>query len=85
MVMNGFDTNFDRANDVYAVNTVAFEYMQRPVQVKQGELVRIHLVNVLEYDLLNSFHLHANFFDYYPDGHPARAARLHRHGHPGPG
>ncbi len=68
MVMNGFDTNFDRANEVYAVNTVAFEYMHRPVQVKRGELVRIYLVNILEYDLLNSFHLHANFFDYYPTG-----------------
>ena len=22
MVMNGFDTNFDRSNEVYAVNTV---------------------------------------------------------------
>ena len=27
MVMNGFDTNFDRSNEVYAVNTVAFAYM----------------------------------------------------------
>ena len=27
MVMNGFDTNFDRSNEVYAVNTVAFDYM----------------------------------------------------------
>src|SRR5919112_4239472 len=26
MVMNGFDTNFDRSNEVYAVNTVAFAY-----------------------------------------------------------
>jgi FtsP/CotA-like multicopper oxidase with cupredoxin domain len=68
MVMNGFDTNFDRANEIYAVNTVAFEYMHRPVQVKRGELVRIYLVNTLEYDLLNSFHIHANFFDYYPTG-----------------
>ncbi len=68
MVMNGFDTNFDRGNDVYAVNTVAFEYMKRPVQVKRGELVRIYLVNVLEYDFVNSFHIHANFFDYYPTG-----------------
>ena len=24
MVMNGFDTNFDRSNEIYAVNTVAF-------------------------------------------------------------
>jgi FtsP/CotA-like multicopper oxidase with cupredoxin domain len=56
MVMNGFDTNFDRSNEVYAVNTVAFEYMNRPVRVSRGELVRIYLVNVLEFDLVNSFH-----------------------------
>ena len=68
MVMNGFDTNFDRANEVYAVNTVAFEYLHRPVQVKRGELVRIYLVNLLEFDFVNSFHVHANFFDYYPTG-----------------
>jgi manganese oxidase len=68
MVMNGFDTNFDRANEVYAVNTVAFAYQQEPVRVKRGELVRIYLVNALEFDLLNSFHVHANFFDYYPTG-----------------
>jgi len=68
MVMNGFDTNFDRANEVYAVNTVAFEYVNRPVRVRRGELVRIYLVNALEFDLLNSFHVHANFFDYYPTG-----------------
>jgi FtsP/CotA-like multicopper oxidase with cupredoxin domain len=68
MVMNGFDTNFDRANEVYAVNTVAFEYMARPVRVKRDELVRIYLVNVLEFDLVNSFHVHANFFDYFPTG-----------------
>jgi FtsP/CotA-like multicopper oxidase with cupredoxin domain len=68
MVMNGFDTNFDRSNEVYAVNTVAFAYMDEPVQVKRGELVRIYLVNALEFDPLNSFHIHANFFDYYPTG-----------------
>ncbi len=68
MVMNGFDTNFDRSNEIYAVNTVAFAYQQEPVRVKRGELVRIYLVNALEFDLLNSFHVHANFFDYYPTG-----------------
>ena len=68
MVMNGFDTNFDRSNEVYAVNTVAFAYMHEPVRVKRGELVRIYLVNALEFDLVNSFHIHANFFDYYPTG-----------------
>jgi FtsP/CotA-like multicopper oxidase with cupredoxin domain len=68
MVMNGFDTNFDRENEVYAVNTVAFDYAERPIRVKRGELVRIYLVNLVEFDPLNSFHIHANFFDYYPTG-----------------
>ena len=68
MVMNGFDTNFDRSNEVYAVNTVAFEYLHRPVVVKRDQLVRIYLVNTLEFDLVNSFHVHANFFDYFPTG-----------------
>jgi FtsP/CotA-like multicopper oxidase with cupredoxin domain len=68
MVMNGFDTNFDRSNEVYAVNTVAFAYQQEPVRVKRGELVRIYLVNALEFDLINSFHVHANFFHYFPTG-----------------
>ena len=68
MVMNGFDTNFDRSNEIYAVNSVAFAYQREPVRVKRGELVRIYLVNALEFDLVNSFHVHANFFDYYPTG-----------------
>jgi FtsP/CotA-like multicopper oxidase with cupredoxin domain len=68
MVMNGFDTNFDRSNEVYAVNTVAFAYQQEPIRVKRDELVRIYLVNALEFDLVNSFHVHANFFHHYPTG-----------------
>jgi FtsP/CotA-like multicopper oxidase with cupredoxin domain len=68
MVMNGFDTNFDRANELYAANTIGFAYADEPVQVTRGELVRIYLVNVLEYDLVNSFHLHGNFFHYLPTG-----------------
>jgi FtsP/CotA-like multicopper oxidase with cupredoxin domain len=68
MVQNAFDTNFDAANEVYAVNTVAFAYYRRPIVVERGELVRIYLVNILEYDPVNSFHLHGNFFHYYPTG-----------------
>jgi FtsP/CotA-like multicopper oxidase with cupredoxin domain len=68
MVMNGFDTNFDMANEVYAVNTVGFHYLYEPIKVRRGELVRIYLVNLLEFDQINSFHVHANFFHYYPTG-----------------
>lgn len=68
MVMNGFDTDFDGENDFYAVNTRAFAYNYQPIKVKKGELVRIHLSNMLEFDPINSFHLHANFFDEYVSG-----------------
>jgi len=68
MVMNAFDTNFDFGNEIYAVNTVGFHYLNSPIKVKRDALVRIYLVNVLEYDPINSFHLHANFFHYFPTG-----------------
>jgi manganese oxidase len=68
MVLNGFDTNFDGGNEVYAVNTVAFHHQKHPIKIKKGELIRIYVVNVLEFDFVNSFHTHANFFDYYPTG-----------------
>jgi len=68
MVMSGFDIDFDDANDFYAVNAIPFHYQNHPIQIKVGETVRIYLVNILEFDFVNSFHLHANFFNYYPTG-----------------
>ncbi len=68
MVMNGFDVDFDDENDFYAVNTIPFHYQNHPIAIKTGEKIRIYLVNLLEFDLINSFHLHANFFHYYPTG-----------------
>ena len=68
MVMSGFDVDFDDVNDFYAVNAIPFHYQLHPIQIRVGEIVRIYLVNILEFDLINSFHLHANFFHYYPTG-----------------
>ena len=68
MVMNAFDTNFDGENEVYAVNTVAFAYANEPLRVKVGELVRVYLANLTEFDPINSFHIHGNFFDLYRTG-----------------
>jgi FtsP/CotA-like multicopper oxidase with cupredoxin domain len=68
MVMNGFDVNFDGENEVYAVNTVPFAYQARPISLRRGELNRIYLVNMLEFDLVNSIHIHANFFQAYRTG-----------------
>jgi FtsP/CotA-like multicopper oxidase with cupredoxin domain len=68
MLQNAFDPNFDDDNEVYAVNTVAFHYLYQPVRVKRGDLVRIYLVNMVELDPINSFHIHANFFQRFPTG-----------------
>ena len=68
MMMNGFDTNFDSENEVYAVNTVAFHYAKHPIRVRRGELVRIYLVNLTEFDPINSIHIHGNFFHVYRTG-----------------
>jgi FtsP/CotA-like multicopper oxidase with cupredoxin domain len=68
MVMNAFDMNFDDENEVYAVNSIAHHYMKHPIRIVRQQPVRIYLVNVTEFDPINSFHLHANFFDYYDHG-----------------
>ncbi len=68
MVMNAFDTNFDAGNEVYAVNSIAFGYQLAPIRVGNDEDIRVYLVNITEFDPINSFHLHGNFFDYYDTG-----------------
>jgi FtsP/CotA-like multicopper oxidase with cupredoxin domain len=68
MVMNGFDTNFDGENEIYAINTVAFHYVNEPIQLSAKQLQRAHVINVTEFDPLNSIHLHANFFHLYRTG-----------------
>lgn len=68
MVMNGYDTDFDTENNFYSVNGVPFYYMHHPIQIEKGRLVRIYLVNMLEFDPLNNFHLHGNLYQLYRSG-----------------
>ena len=68
MVLNAFDTNFDAENEVYAANTVASFYVQEPIRVQVGQLVRMYVVNLTEFDLINSMHLHGMFFDVFRTG-----------------
>lgn len=42
--------------------------MNAPIRIDKSRPVRIYLVNVTEFDPINSLHLHANFFDYYDTG-----------------
>lgn len=68
MVLNGFDTDFDTENNFYAANTIPFYYQHHPIQINANELVRIYVVNILEFDQINNFHLHGNLYYYYPTG-----------------
>jgi len=68
MVMNAFDTTLDGENEVYAVNSKAFYYAINPIKIKKDELVRLYVINIVEFDPLNSFHVHASFFDEYRTG-----------------
>jgi manganese oxidase len=68
MVINGFDTDGDGENNFYTVNGRSFYYSRYPIRVRRSQTVRIYLANLTEFDLLNSFHLHGDFFRYYPTG-----------------
>jgi manganese oxidase len=68
MVMNGYDTDGDGGNNFYTVNGRSFYYARHPIRVSRSRPVRIYLANLTEFDLINSFHLHADFFRYQPTG-----------------
>jgi len=55
-------------NQIYTVNGEAFLYRDQPIKLVTGQPYRIYVVNMLEFDLANSFHLHGNMFEYYPAG-----------------
>ena len=68
MVLNGYDTDGDGGNNFYTVNGLAFYYAKYPITVRRSQTVRIYIANMTEFDLINSFHLHGDFFRYYPTG-----------------
>jgi len=68
MVLNGLDTDFDTENNFYAANTIPFYYQHHPIQINTNELIRVYVVNMVEFDPINNFHLHGNLYYYYPTG-----------------
>jgi nitrite reductase (NO-forming) len=68
LLLSGFSNDDIGRNGVVAWNGVAGVYSQFPIKVTRGEPVRVYLVNMLEYEPLASFHLHAGLFDVYPAG-----------------
>lgn len=68
MIMNGYDTDFDTENNFYTVNGLPYYYMHHPIQIDENRLIRIYLINMLEFDPINNLHLHANMFNFYQMG-----------------
>jgi FtsP/CotA-like multicopper oxidase with cupredoxin domain len=68
MVMNGYDTDGDGDNNFYTVNGLTFYYAKYPIRVSRSQTVRIYLANLTEFDLINSLHLHGEFFRLYRTG-----------------
>ncbi len=68
MILNGFDTDFDTENNFYAANTIPFYYQHHPIQINAEQLVRVYVINILEFDQINNLHMHGNLYEYYPSG-----------------
>jgi manganese oxidase len=68
LIMDAFDPNEDKRNDVYAFNGLPDYYMKHPIPIYQNQLVRLYVLNVVEFEAALTFHLHANFFRVYPTG-----------------
>lgn len=62
LVSAGWDLDFDGRNEIYALNGAANHYRDNPIVLRKDELVRLYFVNALEFDGVNSLHIHANFF-----------------------
>jgi FtsP/CotA-like multicopper oxidase with cupredoxin domain len=68
LVMEGYDINDDSRNELYAFNGIPDYYMMHPIPIYRNQLIRLYVLNMIEFEQAVTFHLHANFFDVYPTG-----------------
>ncbi len=68
LVMGGYDINNDNHNELYAFNGIPDYYLDHPIPIYQNQLVRLYLLNMIEFDAAATFHIHANLFQVYPTG-----------------
>ena len=68
LLLAGFSNDEIGRNGIIAWNGVAGFYRQHPIKVERDAPVRVYVVNMLEFESLASFHLHAQTFDVYPAG-----------------
>ncbi|MGL5939624.1 MAG: multicopper oxidase domain-containing protein [Waterburya sp.] len=68
MVMGGYDLDGDQSNELYAFNGIPNYYRDYPIPIYQNQLIRLYLLNMIEYDPAITFHIHANMFQVYRTG-----------------
>jgi len=68
LIMAGYDVNDDRKNELYAFNGLPDYYMHNPIPIQQDQLIRLYVLNLIEFDPVATFHLHANMFRVYRTG-----------------
>ncbi len=68
LIMGGYDLNDDQKNELFAFNGLPDYYMHHPIPIRQNQLVRLYVQNMIEFDPVATFHLHANMFQVYPTG-----------------
>lgn len=71
MVMSEFSSNEKNVTkflaDYYPINGYSYQYMSNPLEINQGDLLRIYLVN-MGITISSPMHLHSTIFDVYPSG-----------------
>lgn len=67
LLLSGFAVD-GTVNAITAWNGVAGFYGRHPIKVPAGEPVRVYVANMVEYEPVGSFHLHARTFDVFPAG-----------------
>ena len=68
LIMGGYDVNDDKTNELYAFNGLPNYYMKYPIPIYRNQLIRLYVLNMIEYNTAVTFHIHANFFKVYRTG-----------------
>jgi FtsP/CotA-like multicopper oxidase with cupredoxin domain len=68
LTLGGWDPDSSGRIAYTAWNGISGFYEKFPIKVPAGDPMRVYLTNMLEYEPIASFHLHAQVFDVYPTG-----------------
>ncbi|MFQ5777711.1 MAG: multicopper oxidase domain-containing protein [Terriglobia bacterium] len=66
MVMSAFDLDRDGEAEFYSWNGRAFQYADSPIELAQGEPVRMYVMNFFDEAMVP--HIHGNLYHLYPSG-----------------